>query len=107
MARHRSREEWSRIVAAYPNRSGSRAEFCEAHEISGSSLDYHRRKSRQNQSEAKQAPRIVELPTSLPVESQYYRNTELCFQHSELGEVTIRCHHRDLSEVIIELSDYP
>lgn len=108
MARYRSAEQWSEILAAYSNRTCSKVEFCKGHGISRSSLDYQRRKLRlgtTRPSPQKDTPKIVELSPGLGLfPAPVLRDTELCFKHSSLGEMTVRCHHRDLSAVIDQLS---
>lgn len=111
MARHRTSEEWSTILTAYSNRTGTQAEFCREHNLSKSSLEYNLRKTRQDKagpSEGTPRPRIVELPSQAtvpPVTALDPRDTEFSFHHTVLGKMTVRCHHRNLSEVITQLSD--
>ncbi len=109
MARHRTSEEWSTILTAYSRRIGSQAEFCREHNIAKSSLEYNLRKSRQDKSgQSERKPRIVELPPqpqAPPVMVPDLKDTELSFHHSTLGGITVRCHHRNLSKVITQLSN--
>ena len=111
MARHRTSEEWSTILAAYANRTGTQAEFCREHGVSKSSLDYNLRKQRRDKTgrlRRSPRPRIVELPAQTaiaPISALDQKDAELSFHHRVLGELTIRCHNRDLSEVISHLSE--
>jgi hypothetical protein len=64
-----SEKNWTKIVAAYEKRRGSRAEFCKEQGVSLSALDYHLRTGKKKSSfvqvtpEARGASEIVlELP---------------------------------------------
>jgi hypothetical protein len=112
MSKNRSPEQWSKILAAYRNRSGSMVEFCEARQISPATLGYQLRKSRKPKNTSPNPPRLVELSPSPPPNFASTASpnripdgiTELALTHRALGHVTLRCEARVLSVVIAELS---
>lgn len=112
MLKHRSTQEWSRIVAAYRIRTGSVARFCAKHRISTAALYYHLKKSRAAApppaSSSEKLPRIIELLPRLPpnppnhscVDAGQGAAVQISWENAALGTVTLRCHRQDLAGVI-------
>jgi hypothetical protein len=116
MLKHRSTQEWSRIVVDYRIRTGSVARFCAKHRISTAALYYHLKKSRaaapQPSTSPQKLPRIIELLPQLPpnspnqscVDAGPGAAVQISWESAALGTVTLRCHRQDLAGVITQLA---
>lgn len=103
MAQHRTKEEWTELLAAYKHRSGTQVDFCKENGISVAALGYHLRRSACTK--AKQGAEIIELkpPGVDATTSMSLDLLELNCHHPDIGSIMIRTPVKSLTEVITQL----
>lgn len=107
MAKHRSSQEWKKLLSAYKKWNGSQSQFCVEHNISIASLHNHRRKQVQKAA-GKQSPAVIELSRSKPVQvvpgGCAQPTCQIEYHHPEIGLVKVHCQANQLAMVVGQLS---